>query len=94
VRFEADRAVDARLGATFEAVLLGVLDVLLREVLEVRLLEVFEPVFFEPEVFALVCPRPLVPRRDELVFFADLAITQPLTEPAAWRVKSKLRAPA
>ena len=86
--------MDVRLVATFEAGLPEVLDVLLREVLEVLFLEAFDPLFFEPEVFALVCPRPLVPRRNELVFFADLATTQPLTEPAAWRVKSKLRAPA
>lgn len=94
--------MDVRLEAAFAAVLPEVFDVLLREVLDVFLPEVldvlllgaFEPLFRELAVFAVVCGRPLVPRRGELVFFADLAITQPLTEPAAWRVRPNLRAGA
>jgi hypothetical protein len=73
VRFKAGLAFDARFAEAFDAVLREVSDVLL----ELLLLAAFEPVFFEPAVFAVPCPRPLVPRRDELIFFAALAITQP-----------------
>jgi hypothetical protein len=80
VRFEADPTLEAlfRELEALDGSLLEALDGPRLEALVALLPEALEPLFFEPAAFfAVFGPRALLPRSDlELVFLADLAITQ------------------